>query len=81
MAGLGSRDNGEWTFLDAIGIISFLIGLQNLELNIGQNDLAEQTQDIDARAKSHVDKALSEIHRHLEMQDKKLDELMKKVSR
>ena len=78
---IGSGDNGEITFLDTIGIVSFLIGLQNLELNIGQNDLAEQTREIDAKAKGHVDNALAEIHSHLEMQDKKIDELLERVKR
>ena len=79
MNGLGSGDNGQFTFLDTIGLISFLIGLQNLELNVGQNDLAEQTQDIDTKAKTHIDNALTEIHSHLEMQDKKLDNILERV--
>ena len=33
---LGSGNNGELTALDWIGIISFMIGLQNLDLNVSQ---------------------------------------------
>ena len=77
---MGSGDNGALTFVDLIGILSFLIGLQNLELNIGQNDLVEQTQDIDARAEAHVNKALAAIHAHLEAQDAKLDRILEAIA-
>ena len=73
---MGSGENGAFTFLDILGILSFAIGLQNLELNIGQNDLAEQTQDIDERARDIVNNALSEIHDHLQKQDAKIAHLI-----
>ena len=44
MSGLGSGDNGEFTFLDIISIISFCVGLQNLDLNLQQEDLDNQTR-------------------------------------
>lgn len=31
------NDNGEWDFIDIISILSFIIGLENLQLNIDQN--------------------------------------------
>ena len=72
---MGSGENGALTFIDLLGILSFAVGLQNLELNIGQNDLAEQTQDIDERARKLVENALLEIHNHLEQQDAKIDRI------
>ena len=54
MKGLGSGDNGELTFLDMLSVISFYVGLQNLELNIGQKDLDNQTQELDRRLKEVV---------------------------
>lgn len=69
MSGFGSGDNGEITFLDLLAIMSFCIGLQNLDLNIAQEDLDNQTQELDARLRKVVD----DIHRHLQEQDVKID--------
>ena len=72
MKGLGSGDNGELTFLDMLSVISFYVGLQNLELNIGQKDLDNQTQELDRRLKEVVD----DIHKHLQAQDLKIDSII-----
>lgn len=69
MSGFGSGDNGEITFLDLLTIMSFCIGLQNLDLNIAQEDLDNQTQELDARLRKVVD----DIHKHLQEQDVKID--------
>ena len=71
MNGLGSGSNGEFTFLDMISIISFCVGLQNLDINLAQEDLDNQTQELDRRLKAVVD----DIHEHLQKQDKLLEEL------
>lgn len=65
MKGLGSGDNGEFTFLDIISLTSFLIGLMNLEENISQGDLQDKTQLI-----------IDEIHGHLQEQDDKIDRIL-----
>ena len=57
------------TFLDLINIISFVVGLMNLDLNKSQNDLDNQTQELDEKLRQNVD----DIHKHLEKQDKKID--------
>ena len=75
MSGIGSGDNGQLTFLDMISIISFCVGLQNLDLNIEQQDLDNQTQELDKRLRTVVD----DIHRHLQEQDAKLDVLLSEV--
>lgn len=72
MSGYGSGDNGQFTFLDILNIISFWVGLQNLELNIGQQDLDNQTQELDKRLKAVVD----DIHQHLKDQDVKIDKII-----
>lgn len=77
---IGSGDNGQLTFIDAIGLMSFWVGLQNLGLNIDQNDLAEQTSEIDAKAEAHVNNALAEIHAHLEAQDAKLNQIIERMN-
>ena len=66
----------ELSFMDLINIISFIVGLQNLDLNISQNDLDNQTEQLDKKLRSNVD----EIHRHLEMQDKKIDLIIRELT-
>lgn len=77
MSGLGSGDNGEFTFLDIISIISFCVGLRNLDLNIAQEDLDNQTQELDRKLREVVD----DIHKHLKRQDKLLEELLNGTKR
>ena len=62
MTNQGSGNNGEWTFLDMIGLLSFIIGLQNLDLNIDQN---------------YMDEVINDIHEHLKIQDEKMDYIIK----
>ena len=77
MKGFGSGDFGEFTFMDYIDLISLIIGIQNLELNITQEDMDNQTAELDAK----VDKALTEIQAHLKMQDKKIDLLLERTKK
>ena len=69
---MGSGKNGEWTFLDIITLIRFCIGLQNLELNISQDDLQNETERLDKALRENVEN----IHSHLETQDKKIDYIL-----
>lgn len=75
MSGFGSGDNGELTFLDLLSIISFCVGLQNLELNITEQDINDQTQELDKRLRMVVD----DIHRHLKAQDVKIDRILEVI--
>ena len=75
MLWLGSGDSGEFTFMDYIAIVSLIIGIENLELNITQEDMDKQTADVN----NEVDKALDAIQQHLEIQDKKIDELLNRM--
>lgn len=71
-----NQDNPMYNgFLDAINIASFLIGLQNLELNITAKDIDNQTQAILDDLHTYLDKQekhLSEQDRHLSVQDEHL---------
>lgn len=69
---MGSGKNGEWTFLDLINLVSFVIGLENLELNVSQDDLQKESERLDKSMRENVE----EIHRHLEVQDRKLNQIM-----
>ena len=63
----------EWDFIDILSVMSFCIGLQNLDLNIAQEDLDNQTQELDKRLRGNVE----DIHRHLAVQDEKLNIILK----
>ena len=69
---LGSGTDGEWTFLDMIAIVSFAVGLQNLEMNITQENLDKQTAEVNEK----MDAALKDIHDHLRIQDEKIDRIL-----
>ena len=75
MSGLGSGYNGQLTFLDVITIVSFIIGIENLELNATQEDMAHIQRDLSDKAEL----LLAEIHGHLEKQDRKIDEIIKEL--
>lgn len=70
-----SGKNGEWTFFDIITLISFIIGLENLDLNISQDDLQKETEKLDKAMRENVE----EIHRHLEVQDRKLNQILEEL--
>ena len=73
---IGSGMNGELTALDILNVLSFIIGLKNLDLNIDQNDMDNQTREIDKRASELVNNAIAEIHQHLEKQDQKINKIL-----
>ena len=74
---LGSGVNGEFTFLDTITLISFCIGLMNLNENMTQGDKQELQQDLADKA----DRLLYEIHTHLEEQDRKIDMILEGMNK
>ena len=51
--------------MDILSIFSFVIGLKNYEENIDQSQLQEIAQSI-----------MSDIHRHLQEQDDKIDKIL-----
>lgn len=65
--------------LDVLTLLGFVVGMQNLDLNITQNDLQEQTSEIDRKVDEKMAKALSEIHSHLKNQDKKIDLILERL--
>ena len=76
MKNLGSGAGGEWTFLDILTLMGFCIGLQNLDLNISQENLDNQTQELDKRLREVVDN----IHQHLTEQDRKIDLILEGIN-
>lgn len=65
-------DNNKLGFLDVITIISFVVGLQNLEMNITQEDMQESTERLDKALRDRVD----DIHKHLAEQDAKINNIL-----
>lgn len=77
--GCGSGQNGEYTLLDYITIISFIVGLENLDLNITQDDFQKATAELDKRVNDGINQVLSEIHSHLEQQDEKINAILSRL--
>lgn len=69
---IGSNENGQLTLIDILSILSFLIGVENLDQNMTQNDKADLQSQLSERA----DLILSEVHRHLQEQDDKIDRIL-----
>ena len=69
------NDNGQLDFLDLISIASFVIALQNLDLNATQED----AQNLQKALSEKTDLLLREVHRHLEEQDIKLSDIQKQL--
>lgn len=72
MNGLGSGENGQFTFLDMISLISFFIGIMNLNENVTQGDKQELMEELDTKTRF----LLTEIHKHLEEQDNKINRII-----
>jgi CheY-specific phosphatase CheX len=60
--------NGQNSLLDALAIVSFMLGLANYDENLGQSQIQEM-----------VSQAVGDIHSHLEEQDRKIDLILIKV--
>ena len=70
---MNSSENRQLTWLDLLNVLSFLIGVENLEANLTQSD----KQDLQSDLSKTAERLLNEIHAHLEKQDAKIDEIMK----
>ena len=70
--GLGSGDNGQFTFLDSISLLSFFIAIMNFDENLSQSDKQEMMNSLSEK----TDLLLQEVHAHLEDQDKKIDKIL-----
>lgn len=61
-------DNKQLDILDILNILSFVIGVKNLNENLSQNT-----------AEDLLSSAVKEIHEHLSEQDRKIDLILKKL--
>ena len=74
--GLGNGENGQFSFLDTVNLISFFIGIMNLNENLTQGDKQELLETFSKKA----DDLLKEIHSHLQTQDDKIDKILEVLS-
>lgn len=74
---MGSGENGQLTFIDVLSIASFLVGLENLDLNITQEDVQNLESDFNKRLEALV----KDIHGHLSVQDEKLNYIIHMLER
>ena len=65
------------SFIDLLSIASFAISLENLEENMTQSDKQDLQKDLSDKA----DLLLKEIHEHLERQDQKIDEILRRLNK
>lgn len=75
MKGLGSGDNGEFTFLDTLSLMSFFMGIMNYGENLTQGDKQELQESLSQKAEL----LLNEIHSHLQKQDEKIDKILEVI--
>ena len=68
------KDN-QLEFLDILNVLSFIIGIMNLQENLTQGDKQELLQKFDVQTRT----ILKEIHIHLEQQDIKIDNIIKRL--
>lgn len=68
-------ESKQLTFLDLLNVMSFLIGLENLEANLTQSD----KQDLQSDLAETAERLLTEIHAHLETQDAKIERILKRL--
>ena len=73
--GFGNGENGQLTFLDTINLISFMIGIMNLNENLTQGD----KQDLLKTFSQEAERLLNEIHHHLQEQDEKIDIILEEL--
>lgn len=70
-------DDGQLTMIDVLSILSFFIGVENLDQNMTQND----KQDLQSQLSERADMILKEIHRHLTEQDEKIDHILEMLEK
>ena len=73
---IGMKDDGSLDFLDIITLLGFIISVENLNENMNQSDKQDLQNDLSEKA----EKILTEIHTHLEAQDKKINEIWEKLN-
>ena len=67
-----NNTNNQIEMLDILNIMSFMLGVQNLNENLTQNDKQDMIQDLHNTLEANI----QDIHQHLIEQDKKIDQIL-----
>lgn len=59
------QNNSQLSIADALGLVSFLLGIANYSENLSQTQFQDE-----------LHKAVQELHSHLESQDNKIDQIL-----
>ena len=70
------KDGNQLDLLDMLSVLSFCIAIMNLDENITQGDKQDLMEELSTKA----DLLLTEIHGHLEAQDNKIDEILRRLN-
>ena len=71
-----NNTNNQIEMLDVLNIMSFMLGIQNLNENLTQNDKQDMIQDLHNTLEANI----QDIHQHLIEQDKKMDQILHMLS-
>lgn len=66
---MNNRPNEQLSALDFLGVVSFMLGLANYSENLSQTQFQEE-----------LNKAVAEVHEHLQIQDDKIDLILAKLN-
>ena len=64
-----NRPNEQLSVMDILGVVSFVLGLANYTENLSQTQFQDE-----------LNKAVTDIHRHLQIQDDKIDLILATLS-
>ena len=69
------NERNQLYLMDILNVLSFYIGLLNLQENLTQGDKQDLMHEFDTQTTT----ILKEIHKHLEVQDNKIDDILKRL--
>ena len=72
---MNNNINQQLSALDILNILSFFIGLLNLEENLTQSDKQDLMKALDSKGNT----LLNGINEHLESQDAKIDKILQRL--
>ncbi len=72
---MAGESSNRQSFLDFLNVLSFIIGIMNLNENMTQGDKQELMENLSKQTQT----VLTEIHSHLQRQDEKIDEILKRL--
>lgn len=72
---MAGESSNRQSFLDSLNVLSFIIGIMNLNENMTQGDKQELMENLSKQTQT----VLTEIHSHLQRQDEKIDEILKRL--